>query len=151
MSGRAGQDVQLADAMHHAREHRFIWIHPGTGPREHIGVRRHIGAALPQVVQMRRKTRQLVGFANLIHREGNRRAAHHVVADACDGGAQISDVFPAAIDGGGIRNAQQTRRQRRLRSHHAHDLFNPRIGIAQDAPDLQRYLRKRRQVHVAAR
>src|ERR1700689_5221054 len=32
MSGRAGQDVQLADAVHHAREQRFIWIHPGTGP-----------------------------------------------------------------------------------------------------------------------
>ncbi len=50
----------------------------------------------------------------------------------------------------GIRDAQQARRQRRLRSHHAHNLFNPRIGIGQDPPDLQRYFRKRRQVNVAA-
>ena len=48
MTGRAGQDVQLADAMHHARQHRFVGIDPGARPREHIGERRHVRCCAPR-------------------------------------------------------------------------------------------------------
>jgi len=142
--GGARQDVQLADAVHHAGEHCLVRVDPGASSRQHVGICGHVSTAFPKIVQMRRQRRQLVGFADLIHCERHRGAAHHVVADASDGGSQVGDAFAAAVDRRGIRDAQQPGRQRRFRSHDAHNLFDPGIWIGQDPPDLQRYFRERR-------
>ena len=127
MAGSARQDVQLADAVHHSREHRLVGIDSGTGSRQHIGVGRHVGAALPKIIQIRRQARKLVGLCGF---DSSRRRSTRCAPCCGRCGrwrAQIGDVFAAAIDRGGIRDAQQPRRQRRFRSHHAHDLSRPSI------------------------
>ena len=94
----ARQHVQLADAMHHAGEHGFIRIDAGAGARQYEGERGHQGTSLPQVIEIGLETLQLVAFTDLRHGEGDRGAAHHVVADAIDGGSKIRDRPAGAIE-----------------------------------------------------
>ena len=110
MIKRAGQDVELADAMHHAAQQRLVGVDLREVAREHIRVGRDVGTAFPQLAQLRLDGLELLVVLHLVHREGHGRGAHHVVADAADGRAQFRDRLAAAVQRGRIGDAQQAGR-----------------------------------------
>ncbi len=108
-------------------------------------------ALLPQFLEPGPDPLQRFGTADLLHGEGNRRAAHDVVADAVDRVAQVAHRVPGGVECHGVRHAQQPGGQDRFSAGHTYDLVDGAAFVGQHHAHAKCDIRQGREIDAALR
>jgi hypothetical protein len=147
----AREDVELADAVQKAGEHRRIRIHAAEAACHGVRHGRDGRTSLPELIERLLEPLQRVHLLQLRHGEGDGGAAHHVEPHARDRGAQLHDRLAGEIDRRGVGDLHEAGRERRLRADDPHHLVLRDLLIGEHLTHAQRDIRKARQIHFALR